>query len=177
MELYQRFYSKKWSRNSKIINNNKNSYEFPPNIEICLCLFFGHFTYMVCEHSGLSGILSILLCGIIMSHYCFYNMTSISQKSMGLILNVFAFFAEGFLFIYLGLSSIIRQSDWSLSFFFSTLVAIFIARFCSVFGSSYLARKWYFDTWELDRPEIWIVYFAGLIRGAIAFGLVVTLKS
>jgi len=31
--------------------------------------------------------------------------------------------------------------------------------------------------WEIDQYEIWIIYFAGVIRGAIAFGLVLSLRE
>lgn len=152
----------------------------PPISEISLVLFFGHFTYMFCDYLKLSGILGILIASFLLSHYSFYNISTVSQQTIGIILNTFAYFAEGFLFIYLGLSSLLTQADWSFSFFGLTILSILLARFIAVFGMSFIGQLYYAcrgEVWRLSLQEVCIIYFAGLIRGAIAFALVLSLRS
>jgi len=44
----------------------------------------GYFTYLLGELIGLSGIISLFTCAIIMGHYCFMNISEESQKGTGL---------------------------------------------------------------------------------------------
>jgi len=54
----------------------ERGYHMPPVCEICITLIAGQYTYMMCEHWHLSGILGILISGIVMSHYSYYNMNT-----------------------------------------------------------------------------------------------------
>lgn len=43
-------------------------------IETAMILFFGFIAYLLAE-TLFSGVISVLVCGIVMSHYLFYNLT------------------------------------------------------------------------------------------------------
>ena len=46
-----------------------------PVIETVIIFFFGYASYVISEVLELSGVISILVAGISMSHYMFYNIS------------------------------------------------------------------------------------------------------
>ena len=46
-----------------------------PVIETIIIFFFGYASYIMSEHLELSGVISVLVSGISMSHYMFYNIS------------------------------------------------------------------------------------------------------
>jgi len=51
--------------------------------EISIIFFFGYLSYVICQNIELSGILSLLICGIVMAHYAFYNISITSKLATG----------------------------------------------------------------------------------------------
>jgi NhaP-type Na+/H+ or K+/H+ antiporter len=51
------------------------SFNRQPIKETSLILMNGYFTYLFGELIGLSGIISLFTCAIIMGHYCFMNIS------------------------------------------------------------------------------------------------------
>ena len=51
--------------------------------EISIIFFFGYLSYVICQNIDLSGILSLLICGIVMAHYAFYNISITSKLATG----------------------------------------------------------------------------------------------
>jgi NhaP-type Na+/H+ or K+/H+ antiporter len=60
--------------------------------------------YSFAEMFDLSGVISLLVIGITLSHYNFYNLSMTGQVSAGVALQAISTFAEGFIFVYLGLN-------------------------------------------------------------------------
>jgi NhaP-type Na+/H+ or K+/H+ antiporter len=58
--------------------------------------------YLISESLGLSGILSILFCGIVNSQYTSYNLSPFTQITEKQAFHMLAHIAESVLFIYLG---------------------------------------------------------------------------
>lgn len=77
-----------------------------PIKETCLILMNGYFTYLLGELIGLSGIISLFTCAIIMGHYCFMNISEESQKGTGLAFETVGYMCEAFVFAYLGASTL-----------------------------------------------------------------------
>ena len=50
-----------------------------PRIELALFLIFAYIPFVLCEGMHLSGILGVLFCGMIMSHYAHYSLGPMSQ--------------------------------------------------------------------------------------------------
>lgn len=52
----------------------------------------------------IAGIMAILFCGIVMSHYTHFNLSTITQVTMQQTMRTLAFIAETCVFAYLGLA-------------------------------------------------------------------------
>ena len=52
-------------------------------VETTMVFFLGFLSYMIAELLNISGVISILVCGIFMSHYLFYNLSPTSQVATG----------------------------------------------------------------------------------------------
>lgn len=75
-----------------------------PGIESCLILLLAYASYLFSNGLHISGIVSILFCGITMKHYAYYNMSRRTQLTTKYLFAILAQLSENFIFIYLGLS-------------------------------------------------------------------------
>lgn len=50
-----------------------------PEVETPLIILFAYAAYLLAEGAGLSGIVSILFCGIVMAHYTRHNLSKASK--------------------------------------------------------------------------------------------------
>jgi len=146
--------------------------------ETSLIIFFAFLSYLVTEMMHFSPIISLLFCGIFMSHYAFYNLSFQAREESSIVSKILSNIAEGFVFTYLGLTSISISHD-SFSFIFIILVFIFVlmGRFFAVYGISFLLNLFKLKIFHFDISERGITFFAGCIRGAIAFGLAISMPS
>lgn len=73
----------------------------------------------------MTGIVSLLFCGITLKHYAYHNMSKRSQRTSKYIFASLAQLCENFIFIYLGLS-LFTQEDlvYKPVFIFVTAVSI-----------------------------------------------------
>jgi NhaP-type Na+/H+ or K+/H+ antiporter len=71
-------------------------------LEISLMIIASYVPYLISESLGLSGILSILFCGIVNSQYTSYNLSPFTQITEKQAFHMLAHIAESVLFIYLG---------------------------------------------------------------------------
>ena len=146
--------------------------------ETSLIIFFAFLTYLITEMMHFSPIIALLFCGIFMSHYAFYNLSFQAREESSIVSKILSNIAEGFVFTYLGLTSISISHD-SFSFSFIILVFIFVlmGRFVAVYGISFLLNIFKLKIFTFDVSERGITFFAGCIRGAIAFGLAISMPS
>lgn len=143
-------------------------------------MFFGMMTYLACEALGLSGILGLMVCSILISHYAYYNLTSQGQQSASVFFSTLSYLAEAFVFIYLGLCSLLKDSDWSYSLTGYSLLAVLISRLLAISVTSLvfkLAYRLAGGKYLLDVYDHLVIYISGSIRGAIAYGLVLSVHS
>ncbi|KAM9897516.1 hypothetical protein OXX69_010237 [Metschnikowia pulcherrima] len=75
-----------------------------PQIETCLVLLFAYQSYFFSNGAHMSGIVSLLFCGITLKHYAYFNMSRRTQIATKYIFQFLAQLSENFIFIYLGLS-------------------------------------------------------------------------
>ena len=146
--------------------------------ETSLIVFFAFLTYLTTEMLHFSPIIALLFCGIFMSHYAFYNLSFQAREESSIVSKILANIAEGFVFTYLGLTSISISHD-SFCFVFIILVFIFVllGRFLAVFGISFILSIFKLKIFTFDMSERGITFFAGCIRGAIAFGLAISMPE
>uniref|UniRef100_A0A0D6R2Z6 Sodium/hydrogen exchanger n=1 Tax=Araucaria cunninghamii TaxID=56994 RepID=A0A0D6R2Z6_ARACU len=141
------------------------------NLECCLFVLFPYLSYMLAEGSGLSGIVAILFCGIVMKHYTFSNLSEKSQTMTAGFFELISSLAETFVFIYMGLDIATEQQSWShVGFIFFSILFIVVARAANVFPCAYLINFVRPTTRQIPMKHQKALWYSGL-RGAMAFAL------
>lgn len=128
----------------------------------------------------MTGIVSLLFCGITLKHYAYYNMSRRTQLTTKFTFQILAQLTENFIFIYLGLTLFTEtELVFKPLFILVTVVGICVARYCSVFPLSkainwfirYKAKRRGKDVAdELPYPYQAMLFWAGL-RGAVGVAL------
>ncbi|KAG5981414.1 hypothetical protein E4U55_002972 [Claviceps digitariae] len=155
-------------------------------IESCLIFLIAYATYFFSHGIHLSGIVSLLFCGITLKHYAYFNMSRRTQLTTKFIFQVISQLSENFIFIYLGLALF---TDNALSFepplIIVTILAVCAARWVAVFPLSkainwfirYRARRRGLEVGdELPYNYQAMLYWAGL-RGAVGVALAALLTG
>jgi len=160
-----------------LLKNVKSLHHYPV-LEIFLILLFGYSSYLLAELLNLSGIMTLFLCGVVMSHYTYHNVSKDSKLGSVVTISTMAFAAEAFLFTYLGMSIFSTESStFSLSFTFLIIIAAVLSRFASVFVSIALYALSMKCIIDINCKQLILIWFSGLIRGAIAFALSLEINS
>ena len=74
------------------------------SLETSLLLLLAYASYLLSNAIELSGIVSLLFCGITMKHYTFDNMSYTTQQTTKYMFRVLSQLTENFIFIYLGVA-------------------------------------------------------------------------
>lgn len=157
-----------------------------PKIEACIILLIAYASYFFSNGVKMSGIVSLLFCGITLKHYAYYNMSRRTQLTTKFIFQITAQLSENFIFIYLGLT-LFTETDlvYKPLFILVTIVGICAARWLSVFPLSKLinyvirlrARRRGVDAPdELPWKYQAMLFWAGL-RGAVGVALAAGLSG
>lgn len=157
-----------------------------PQIETCLVLLFAYQSYFFSNGAHMSGIVSLLFCGITLKHYAYYNMSRRTQIATKYIFQLLAQLSENFIFIYLGLSLFTEvELVFKPLLIIVAFIAICVARWSAVFPLSrflnflYRARfKKYSGITsnsinvpdEISHSYQMMIFWAGL-RGAVGVAL------
>ncbi|KAF2858190.1 sodium/hydrogen exchanger, partial [Piedraia hortae CBS 480.64] len=151
-----------------------------PKIESCLVILIAYASYFFANAIHMSGIVSLLFCGICLKHYAYHNMSRRTQLTTKFTFGVLSHLSENFIFIYLGLSLFTEPGlEYKPLFILVTVVGICVARYCAVFSLSGAinwfirarARRRGLDVVE-EIPTNWkvMIFWAGL-RGAVGVAL------
>ncbi|KAK1140254.1 monovalent cation:H+ antiporter, CPA1 (nhx1) [Aspergillus melleus] len=151
-----------------------------PKIESCLIVLIAYASYFFSNGVYLSGIVSLLFCGITLKHYAYYNMSRRTQLTTKYLFQVMAQLSENFIFIYLGLDLLVQRNlQFKPLFIMVAVFGICIARYLAVFPLSkainwfirYRARRRGMDVAdELPFAYQAMLFWAGL-RGAVGVAL------
>jgi len=140
------------------------------HLESAMTATFPYMAWMIAEGCGLSGIISILACGICMAHYTYNNMSDRTQIFTRKFYKMVAMLAETFVFIYMGMAMFSIEQSFQAS---AIIIAIFIVLFSRTFNIYPLTALINLgrtpDT-KIDMRFQFVMWFSGL-RGAIAFAL------
>ncbi|CAK7230515.1 monovalent cation:H+ antiporter, CPA1 (nhx1) [Sporothrix eucalyptigena] len=158
-----------------------------PKIESCLIVLIAYATYFFSQAVQMSGIVSLLFCGITLKHYAYFNMSRRTQLSTKYIFQVLAQLSENFIFIYLGLS-LFTENDLQYQplLIIVTIIAVCVARWVAVFPLS-KAINWFIHYRERRRGIVntadelpynyqAMLFWAGL-RGAVGVALAALLTG
>ncbi|KAF5288288.1 hypothetical protein FQA39_LY04056 [Lamprigera yunnana] len=139
-----------------------------PSLEFAMMLVFTYAPYVLAEGIHLSGIMAILFCGIVMSHYTHFNLSTVTQITMQQTLRTLAFIAETCVFAYLGLALFSFKHRVEPALIVWSLILCLIGRACNIFPLAFLCNK--FREHQITRKMMFIMWFSGL-RGAISYAL------
>ncbi|XP_057529458.1 sodium/hydrogen exchanger 4 [Amaranthus tricolor] len=151
--------------------------------EIALMTLMAYLSYTLAELSKLSGILTVFFCGIVMSHYAWYNITENSRTTTRHIFASMSFIAETFIFLYVG-TDVFDMEKWKMTKLgFRTLVVIYtivvvlilLGRAAFVFPLSAISNRMNTDSSHRQTSITFkkqvIIWWAGLMRGAVSIAL------
>ena len=161
-----------------------------PQIETCLVLLFAYESYFFSNGCHMSGIVSLLFCGITMKHYAYYNMSRRTQIATKYIFQLLAQLSENFIFIYLGLSLFTEvELVFKPLLIIITFICICIARWAAIFPlsrfinwfSRYKRQNNLNNSVSIIQDEIpynyqMMQFWAGL-RGAVGVALAMGLQG
>ena len=146
--------------------------------EISIILFFSFISYTFSEELGLSPIVTLLFTGIFISNYAFYNLSFQAREESSVVSRMISNIAEAFVFTYLGLTLIASiQNNFCLSFLIIEFFVVIFGRVFAIFGLSFLIEKLGVKSFHMKVSQKGIMSCAGSIRGAIAFGLAISIET
>ncbi|KAH6575736.1 hypothetical protein BASA60_004881 [Batrachochytrium salamandrivorans] len=118
-----------------------------PSLESCLIALLAYSSYLLSNAIQLSGIVSLLFCGITLKHYAFDNMSIRSRRTTKYMFRVLSQMSENFVFIYLGVT-LFTQTDQAYypGLIALTLLILMLARYVSTVPLAHLintvASRW-----------------------------------
>lgn len=159
-----------------------------PSIESCLVTLCAYTCYFFSNGLSMSGIVSLLFCGITLKHYAYHTMSHRTQRASKYIFGTLAKLSENFIFIYLGMSlftsppSGAKVTSYVKPLFIAiTTVAVIFTRYAAVFPLSELIN--FFQrhargqrSEELPHAYQMMLFWAGL-RGAVGVALAAGFKG
>ncbi|XP_020265346.1 sodium/hydrogen exchanger 4-like isoform X1 [Asparagus officinalis] len=149
--------------------------------EIALMILMAYLSYTLAELFELSGILAVFFCGIVMSHYAWYNVTQKSRTTTRHTFSTMSFIAETFIFLYVGMDALDLQK-WqvtgaslktSFGIYGVLICLLLLGRAAFVFPLSALSN---YMSSNVEKSTITfhhqvIIWWAGLMRGAVSVAL------
>ncbi|CAG9793860.1 unnamed protein product [Diatraea saccharalis] len=139
-----------------------------PSLEFGMMLVFTYAPYVLAEGIHLSGIMAILFCGIVMSHYTHFNLSTVTQVTMQQTMRTLAFIAETCVFAYLGLAIFSFRHRVEPALVVWSIVMCLLGRAANIFPLALLCNK--FREHKITKKMMFIMWFSGL-RGAISYAL------
>lgn len=149
-------------------------YRFP-SLESSIIVLLAYFSYLLSNSVKLSGIVSLLFCGITLKHYTYNNMSTRSRKTTKYMFRVLSQLSENFVFCYLGVTVLTTSEVYMPFFILATLCTCMVARYISVVPLAQMIN-WFtrhvtgVTKDEIPRNHQLMLWWAGL-RGAVAFAL------
>lgn len=167
----------------------KHSYlHLYPSIESCLVALLAYTCYFFSNGLTMSGIVSLLFCGITLKHYAYHTMSRRTQRASKYIFSTLAQLSENFIFVYLGMSLFtsapVSEPVFSYVkpvFIIITLIAVIFTRYAAVFPLSEAINLFQRHARGQRHEEIphsyqMMLFWAGL-RGAVGVALAAGFKG
>uniref|UniRef100_A0AC35TI06 Sodium/hydrogen exchanger n=1 Tax=Rhabditophanes sp. KR3021 TaxID=114890 RepID=A0AC35TI06_9BILA len=133
-----------------------------------------YMAYLTAEIFGLSSILAIVACGIVMKQYIKGNISQTAESAVNFMNKVLAQNTESVVFMFLGLSTLSNALEWDTWFVVLTIVFCSIYRVIGIIAQCAILNR--FRTRKFTYIDQFVLSYGGL-RGAIAYGLVISMPS
>ena len=152
-----------------------------PVSECAMIFVFAYISYIAAELWHFSGIITLLTCAVVLANYAWFNLSPQGKQSSTVIFQFVGFIAEGFVFSYLGLTFFsYKDFMWSWELICVEGAVILLGRFLGTFGLIGFLKIFGYENANRRKVtcgELLFIWYAGLIRGAIAFGLVLRISD
>eukprot|EP01064_Diplonema_japonicum_P007488 TRINITY_DN15119_c0_g1_i1.p1 TRINITY_DN15119_c0_g1~~TRINITY_DN15119_c0_g1_i1.p1 ORF type:complete len:482 (+),score=71.63 TRINITY_DN15119_c0_g1_i1:41-1447(+) len=137
--------------------------------ELALLIITAYVSNSVAEHLGLSGIVSLFVCGAVMSNYTLPTMNPHAAHSAEHTFETIAYLCEVLLFLALGYYATLHDKVvFAPAFVASTVLILVVSRGVTVLVLFCLL---YFFAEPLNPKHAAMLWWTGLIRGSLAFAL------
>ncbi|KAL4441140.1 hypothetical protein ABPG74_002090 [Tetrahymena malaccensis] len=151
-------------------------------IHEALIIFFCSFcSYSLVECLHLSGVVSLLFCGIVCGHFAFYNLSEKGMICCNYTFHIISSGAENCLFAYIGFTTFNTYDyAWSFSFIGFVLVFLIASRILSVFVTSFitdLILRCFNKRYDVSFRDQIVLAFTGMSRGVLGYILVQRLDT
>ncbi|XP_041933638.1 Na(+)/H(+) exchanger beta-like [Alosa sapidissima] len=143
-------------------------------IEPLFVFLYSYMAYLSAEVFHLSGIMSLISCGVVMRPYVEANVSHKSYTTIKYFLKMWSSVSETLIFIFLGVSTVAGPHSWNWTFIIVTIFLCLLSRVLGVVGLTLVINR--FRIVKLTSKDQFIVAYGGL-RGAIAFSLVFLLPE
>ncbi|KAM8839894.1 sodium/hydrogen exchanger 1b [Spinachia spinachia] len=137
-------------------------------IEPLFVFLYSYMAYLSAEVFHLSGIMSLIACGVTMRPYVEANVSHKSYTTIKYFMKMWSSVSETLIFIFLGVSTVAGPHAWNWTFVVFTVVLCLVSRVLGVIGLTFIINK--FRIVKLTKKDQFIMAYGGL-RGAIAFSL------
>jgi len=140
-----------------------------------LFMCFALFGYFLSEVLELSGIVTLLTTSLILSHYAFFNLSPQGKEVTYVTFQTLGYVSEAIVFGYIGVSAtyyfVKKPICWE--FILAEFIIVIIGRFAGVY-IAYYSFICFPGAKEnlLSFAQLSFIAYAALIRGSIAFGLI-----
>ncbi|CAK72458.1 unnamed protein product (macronuclear) [Paramecium tetraurelia] len=163
------------------------------SVATAFTIYIAYFAFCVCEAIGFCGVLAVLLCGIMLSHYQTYNLPKISATSSKITIKALAYISETIIYFYIGYmvteNAIVKdQQDSNLKSQVYTflLIQYFVFSPVAKLSSMLLAHGFAImqidhhihsirmktkGPWRINKYEFFLLFYSGLIKGVVAYAL------
>jgi len=142
-----------------------------PLLESCLFVLMSYTTFLIAEASDLTGIVSVLFCGMCQAHYTFNNLSDDSRVRTKSLFELLNFLSENFIFSYIGVSMFtFPKHHFDIAFIIIAFIAVALGRAANIYPLSFLLN--FGRKPKISRNCQHVLFFSGL-RGAMAFALAI----
>ncbi|XP_028923866.1 sodium/hydrogen exchanger 2-like isoform X3 [Ornithorhynchus anatinus] len=143
-------------------------------IEPLFVFLYSYLSYLTAEMFHLSGIVAIIACATSMKSYVEANISQKSHTTVKYFLKMWSSVSETLIFIFLGVSTVGDNHEWSWPYIGFTVLFCLIWRALGVLVLTFFVNKFHVNT--VTPKDQFIIAYGGL-RGAICFSLVFLLPN
>ncbi|XP_038603719.1 sodium/hydrogen exchanger 2-like [Tachyglossus aculeatus] len=143
-------------------------------IEPLFVFLYSYLSYLTAEMFHLSGIVAIISCAMSMKSYVEANISQKSHTTVKYFLKMWSNVSETLIFIFLGVSTVGDNHEWSWPYIGFTVLFCLIWRALGVLVLTFFVNKFHVNT--VTPKDQFIIAYGGL-RGAICFSLVFLLPN
>nr|CDS32202.1 sodium:hydrogen exchanger 2 (nhe2) [Hymenolepis microstoma] len=135
-----------------------------------------YLSYIIADLFAWSGIISIIVCGVVQSAYAFHNLSPLSIMVLESAIGQVAAISEAVIFLLLGSEVFALNLRWHTGFLITSLVLCIVGRFFVIMVLSAIVNKNRCKSSRISWSEQVIISYGGL-RGAVAFALAILIQD